>query len=341
MRSLIGAVRVRSLIGAARMPRPHGRPWSGAFNVVMATAIVSIACRLAGLETVSVALLCLALVAFAPLAVIDVRRARHPLVMLHLAREPGRDFAVFGFVADACVVGTRLARGIPAAQLAAVILLGCGAAVWLVIVLALARVRTRVCARDACGEWLLAVVATEGLAILAGRLAEEGDGQVLRDAAFVLWAAGAVLYIVISLALAGRLRRRPLKPGDLTPDWWIVMGAVAITALAAATVQRHATGFVTAAGLVAWALATAWIPVMVAGELWQARRVGVPRFTPARWTMVFPLGMYSAAGQVLGQTAGLPWMTDIGRGWLAVALAAWAAVAAGEIHHAFGEPAAG
>ena len=37
--------------------RFHGRPWAGAFNVVMATTIVSIAARDVGLELLSVALL--------------------------------------------------------------------------------------------------------------------------------------------------------------------------------------------------------------------------------------------------------------------------------------------
>src|SRR5690242_1742679 len=40
-----------------RIPTPHGRPWSGAFNVVMATAIVSIAARQAGLQGISDVLL--------------------------------------------------------------------------------------------------------------------------------------------------------------------------------------------------------------------------------------------------------------------------------------------
>jgi hypothetical protein len=77
----------------------------------MATAIVSIACRDAGLEIASVALLWLALIAFLPLALIDVGRARHPLALLHRAGDPSHGFTAFGFVADTCVLGTRLADG--------------------------------------------------------------------------------------------------------------------------------------------------------------------------------------------------------------------------------------
>ena len=39
---------------------------------------------------------------------------------------------------------------------------------------------------------------------------------------------------------------------------------------------------------------------MAASEAWRGMHVGLPPFTPARWTMVFPLGMYSAASQLLG-----------------------------------------
>jgi tellurite resistance protein TehA-like permease len=51
--------------------------------------------------------------------------------------------------------------------------------------------------------------------------------------------------------------------------------------------------------------------------------------------MVFPLGMYSACGQLGRQVLGVAWMHAIGRDWLAVALTAWTPVAAGEIDYSF------
>ncbi len=322
--------------------RPHGRPWSGAFNVVMATAIVSIAARDAGLEALSVVLLWLAVLAFAPLALLDVGRARHPLALVHRARDPAQDFAALGFVADTCVLGTRLADSRPAGDTVAALLLASGAAVWAVIAVALVRARPGAAVERARGEWLLAVVATEGLAILSATFAARDGSRVLHDGAVGLWLCGAALYLVIGAALARRLLRRPLRPGELTPDWWIVMGAAAIVALASATLDHLAhVGPAGPVGVLAWILASAWIPALVGGELWQARRTGPPRFTPARWTMVFPLGMYSAASHALGHAQGLRWMIDLGHAWLAVALLAWATVAAGEIHHAFLRPEAG
>lgn len=320
---------------AVRRARPHGRAWSGAFNVVMATAIVSIACQAAGREWISVVLLWLAVLAFVPLATIDVARARHPLSMLHRAGEPGRGFPALGFVADTCVLGARLVTGGGGARVVAAILLGCGSVVWLVIAVALVRTRAGATVNRARGEWLLAVVATEGLAILTGKLGSAGYGAWLRAVAVGVWVLGGVLYVGICIAIARRLTRRPLCAGELTPDWWIVMGAAAIVAVAAITARHDATPAADSVGLIALALASAWIPVLLAGELWQARRIGVPKFTPARWTMVFPLGMYSVAAQLVGERASARWVTDVGRSWVFVALAAWLAVAVGEIHFAF------
>ena len=48
--------------------RFHGRPWAGAFNVVMATTVVSIAAGNSGLEALSIVLLWTAVAAFVSLA---------------------------------------------------------------------------------------------------------------------------------------------------------------------------------------------------------------------------------------------------------------------------------
>ena len=72
--------------------RFHGRPWAGAFNVVMATGVVSIASRDVGLEPLSIALLWAAVAAFVSLAALDVWLARHPLRLLRRAGQPGQGF---------------------------------------------------------------------------------------------------------------------------------------------------------------------------------------------------------------------------------------------------------
>ncbi|MGH2892574.1 MAG: tellurite resistance/C4-dicarboxylate transporter family protein [Solirubrobacteraceae bacterium] len=313
-----------------RIPTPHGRPWSGAFNVVMATAIVSIAARQAGLQGISDVLLVAALLAFGPLAALDGVRLRHPITMLHRAGQPGRAFPALGFVADAAVLGTRVLTAAGPWRAIATILLIVGAIVWLAIAAELARRPVRVVSMRARAEWLLATVATEGLAILLAHLS-----STLHWLAVALWALGGVLYVAVMARLARRLSRSPIRPHEFTPDWWIVMGAPAIFAAAAATLDRGGLSSpIGVFGLAGWAMASFWMPVLAAAELWRARTL-LPRFRPERWTMVFPLGMYSASGQLGGHVLGLAWMHAISRDWLAVALTVWTAVAAGEIHYSF------
>lgn len=299
----------------------------------MATAIVSIACRHAGLEPVSIVLLWLAVIAFAPLAFLDLRRARHPLALLHRVGHPEPGFPAFGFVADTCVLGARLVDSSPPARVICLALLAAGGVVWVVIVASLARSRAGGDVSSARGEWLLAVVATEGLAVLAGRLAAHGDGAGLRDAGLGLWSLGAAGCLLGFAVLAIRLRRDPLTPAALAPDWWIVMGAPSIVAVAGAGLGHM--GAVAAGVMVAWVTATAALFAMTAAEGWRARHLGLPTFAPAWWTAVFPLGMYSTAGQLAGSALRISWLAAFGRVWAILALGAWSLVAAGELHHAF------
>jgi tellurite resistance protein TehA-like permease len=286
------------------------RRWAGAFNVVMATGIVSIACRDARIGSISLALEWLAVTTLVFVSALE-------LAYPHRSRPAQEGFA---FVAAVSVVGTRLDVRVPGTALLVI-----GALVWLALWVAAAGSWRRVRAARTTASWLLAVVATEGLAILAGNLARTG---AVHDAAVAVWAFGGVVY----LAICWRLSRMRLNPEGLTPDWWIVMGAPAIFTLAAATLDRDSlSSALGVLALAAWALATALLPFLVAGEMWRIRRLGRPRFFPARWTMVFPLGMYSTCGQRAGYVLGIGWIHDVGHWWVIVALVAWTAVAAGEL----------
>lgn len=302
----------------------------------MATAILSIACHDAGLDGVSIALLWIAVLAFATVLASDLALVRHPGPLFADAGRLGRGFHGLGFVADTCVLGTRIVTAGRVGRAAGTALLACGAVVWCTIGAAVALRHEDAEVQGADGEWLLTVVATEGLAILAALVGTLEHSAALRAIAVALWALGGVLYLIVGEVLAMRLSRRPLSPIDFTPDWWIVMGGAAIFTLGAAVAGHAHRGSVAGVlGSAGWGLATAWIPVLAAAEVWRARRLGRPRFTPERWTMVFPLGMYSACSQELGRALGAGWMIDIGRWWLAVALAAWLAVAVGELRAGF------
>ncbi len=313
--------------------RFHGRPWAGAFNVVMATAVVSIAAGNAGVEALSIGLLWTAVAAFVSLAVLDLWLVRHPLAMLRRAGQPGQGFHALGFVADGCVLGVRIVGAGAVARTIAAVLLGVGWVLWLLILGAVAVEHDRRGGTQPRGEWLLTVVATEGLAILAARLAGLEHVAALRAGATAMWIAGGFAYLIVGYLLA----RRAASPGfglaDIGPDWWIVMGAPAIWCAAAVAVTGAHPGTPGAvAAIVAWGLASLMLIVIATADGLRARRLGV-RFTPERWTMVFPLGMYSVASWTLGRSLHAGWLSELGHLWLAVALSAWAAVAFGELRH--------
>lgn len=86
------------------------------------------------------------------------------------------------------------------------------------------------------------------------------------------------------------------------------------------------------AAVVLWAFATWLIPALLAVGVWRHLIQRIPLVcTPALWSMVFPLGMYSVASMTLGRADALPLVEWIGEGWIWVGFAAWAATGAAMI----------
>jgi tellurite resistance protein TehA-like permease len=238
-----------------------------------------------------------------------------------------------GFVADQTVLGVRIVGSGTAGLIIAAVLLACGSLLWAVILVAVAVEHGRVGGRKPRGEWLLTVVATEGLAILGARVAALEHVPALHAAATVLWIAGGLAYGVVGKLLVRRATEPDFGLGNITPDWWIIMGAPAIWCVAAVAVTgAHPATIGAGAAVGAWIVASVMLIIIAAADALRARRLGV-RFTPERWTMVFPLGMYCVASWGLGQALHANWLSELGRAWLAVAFTAWAAVAYGELRH--------
>jgi tellurite resistance protein TehA-like permease len=103
------------------------------------------------------------------------------------------------------------------------------------------------------------------------------------------------------------------------------MGALAITTLAAAELLLDRGALAADVALATWAAASAAIPFLVLTEL----RVRQWRYDLARWSFVFPLGMYGVASSVLGGADGLPGLRTTGTVFFWIALAAWTLTAAG------------
>jgi tellurite resistance protein TehA-like permease len=297
----------------------------GAFAAVMATGIVSLACD-DELPVVSDALVGVATAALVVLAALAIIRTR-----THGSRAGWWDAVTFVAGTGAVAAGFA-ARGEADAAHALELLT---VAAWLPTILRPApwtRAGGRRQGDDASGRRLLVIVATQSAVISAASLDRWAASPVLAGAAVAAWAAALVLHVRLARPIArGLLLRR--QRGRFRPDDWILMGVLAISALAAATLLRAPDvplrEGVRVAGMAAWIGACLWIPLLAGVDL--ACAIG-SRPGPAgaqRWSMVFPVGMFAAAAQALGRAAGHPWIHRVGLDATWVALAAWAAVALG------------
>jgi tellurite resistance protein TehA-like permease len=169
-------------------------------------------------------------------------------------------------------------------------------------------------ARPATGSDFLPTVATQSLAVLAAVL----GGSAVAAVGAALWVVGLALY----LGTVVRFELAQLTRG--AGDQWVAGGALAISALACAELGHAGAPLAPwrDASIVLWIAAAAWLPLLVAGELARPRLSGAP----ARWSTVFPLGMYAAMSFAVGRLAGIDWMRSFARGWTWVAAAAWALV---------------
>jgi len=81
-----------------------------------------------------------------------------------------------------------------------------------------------------------------------------------------------------------------------------------------------------------WVVATAWIPALVAAE-WRRVRDRRFRFERARWSTVFPLGMYVVACATVADATSFAGLQEASAALYWVALAAWCLTAVGALSH--------
>jgi tellurite resistance protein TehA-like permease len=315
--------------------------YPGYFALVMATGICSTGLRDIGQPTASAVLLIVALVGFVVLSVaLGWRLARHPRHVLADLGAPDRTFAFFTVVAAGCVLGARVAAA--GYRAGAVALLAFAAVVWLVLtytipVRLILGPRAEPVLAGVNGTWFIWVVGTQSIAISATVLDRPADGhtRVAALLAVLMWSVGVVLYLVVATLVMTRLLLLQVRPQDLTPPYWVTMGATAITVLAAARILAMPPApavdavrpVLAGLGLVLWAFGTWLVPLLVAFGIWRhvLHRVRL-EYLPSLWSIVFPLGMYAVASMQLGTVADLPLVERIGRMWIWVAVAAWLAV---------------
>ncbi|HST26858.1 MAG TPA: tellurite resistance/C4-dicarboxylate transporter family protein [Rudaea sp.] len=321
----------------------------GYFSMVMATGILSLAAHLLAVPVVAIVLFALNWVFFAIICVLALARlCWHPRLVLddlfdHL-RAPG----FFTFVAACSILGSQsLLLG--GSLRIAVLLGGVGLLAWIGFTYTIFTVLTVKSPKPSLdrginGGWLLAVVATQSMAVLAALIAPEVEQPLrleLNFFALSMWLWGGMLYIWMMSLIFYRYTFFEFSPADLSPPYWINMGAMAISTLAGALLilnTPHAPfihsmlPFIKGFTVFYWATGTWWIPMLVVLAIW---RHGIKRFPftydPMYWGAVFPLGMYAASTLRMMQAMNLDFLGLLPHLMFGIGLAAWTILFIGQL----------
>ena len=313
------------------------------FGMVMATGIVSIAAHLLGMRVVANVLFQLNIAAYAVLWV---------LTGLRIARYPGRFFGdmvdhlrgpgFFTTVAGSGVLGSQFLllannRSAALAFWTAALILWIGLTYTIFAAFTIKEKKPAL-DRGISGAWLLAVVATQSIAVLSALLAPTVGAPhklVMNFLALSMWLWGGMLYIWMMSLIFYRYTFFPLAPGDLAPPYWINMGAMAISTLAGSLLITNSPDapfllsllpFIKGFTVFYWATGTWWIPMLVVLALWRYVYKRFPmKYDPLYWGAVFPLGMYAASTSQMITAMGFDFLAFLPPVFLHIALVAWTA----------------
>jgi tellurite resistance protein TehA-like permease len=320
----------------------------GYYALVMGSGIISVGMELKGFDLLSDALLVVCGVSY--LLLVGLTVCRFLFFRSSMASDfddPSRAFGFFTFVAGTNVLGVRLGMGGHIRATAALLVVA-GVA-WLILgyvvpwTAVLGR-EVRPVVASANGTWFIWVVASESVAISAATVEPvfKSGRNELALLAVTSWSIGVFLYAAAGVFVSLRLMLYPFGPEELTPPYWVAMGALSITVLAGARIVQMADAPMVAAtrhliaglAVVFWAFATWLIPVLAAAGWWRHAVRRLPLVYEATlWSIIFPLGMYAVAGIYLGEADRLPLVAGIGAVWLWVAFTAWAIVFVAMLRH--------
>ena len=213
---------------------------SGSFAFVMATGIVSIAAELLGFRRSASLLLGVNSAGFLALWILTFLRLIYfPSAVIADLRDHRRGSAFLTVVAGTNVLGDQISL-LTSYQNIAVTLWLLGCALWVGLVYCFFAAATTRTAKPPItagldGTWLLIVVAPQSSAILGAQIASGfSSPEIVIFASLSLYLLGSAFYLVIITLILYRWIFEPMAPEQLTPSYWINMGAAAITTLAGA-----------------------------------------------------------------------------------------------------------
>lgn len=311
------------------------------FGMVMATGIVSLAAYFLGMHDVGVSLYYLNIGIYTILCCLTLLRAiRYPRYffgdMVDHLRGPG----FFTMIAGTSILGSQ-ALILAGHEHAALVLWVIAVTLWVLLTYTIFTALTvKICKptldKGINGGWLLAVVATQSISVLTALLAVGADQPYRLEMNFFalsMWLWGGMLYIWMMSLIFYRYTFFRLSADDLSPPYWINMGAMAISTLAGSLLIINASSapylisllpFLKGFTIFYWATGTWWIPMLLVLGVWRHVYMRFPlRYDPLYWGAVFPLGMYAACTYQMNIAMGFSFFVFLPPIFLYVAFFAW------------------
>lgn len=310
----------------------------------MSTGIISLAFRTLGFEAMADGMRAVALLAWVLLVVLSgVRLLRYASAVRIDLLNPRMVFSYFTLVAATNIVGLLL-HGMGLVPLA----LACwflAFLAWCLLLYHAFSVLTFLTHEHNVnivhGGWLIAIVGTQSLVLLGARIAPDLGvwAMYMVVEVHMLWGLGLIFYGIFVTLFCYRIFFLTLRPADISPLLWVVMGAAAISANAGTSLITEEARllflaaqrpFIDGVTLMMWSWATWWIPMLVIFGIWKHVVNRVPlNYDPVMWSLVFPLGMYTVASARLGLAADFPPLHWISQFMVWVAMGVWLVVMLG------------
>lgn len=317
------------------------------FGMVMATGIVSLAAHLLAMQFVARALFLLNCVVYVVLWFLTILRlVRYPRRCFEDLIDHLRGPGFFTAVAGTCLLGSQFVLLVAECRVA-MVLWGLAAVLWVGLTYAIfagftVKEHKPPLQQGISGAWLLAVVATQSIAVLSALLAVHAEQPYRIEMNFLalsMWLWGGMLIIWMMSLIFYRYTFFSFSPGDLSPPYWINMGAMAISALTGSLLILNSHDapflhsqlpFIKGFTVFYWATGTWWIPMLLILGIWRHAYRRFPlKYDPLYWGAVFPLGMYATSTHQMIQAMGLEFLRFLPEIFFYVALVAWTMVFAG------------
>ncbi len=321
------------------------------FGMVMATGIVAIGAWRLGYAALGWALFALNVVAYGVLWLLFIARLVHyPRRFLGDLVDHLQGPGFFTMVAASSILGSEFL--LQADHVRGALLLWCAAVVlWVLLTYTIFAAFTikegkPTLDRGISGGWLLAVVATQSIAVLSALLAAHTAQPYKLEMNFFalsMWLWGGMLYIWMMSLIFYRYTFFPFRPDDLAPPYWINMGAMAISTLAGSLLSINVVDapfllslrpFIKGFTIFYWATGTWWIPMLLVLGVWRYVYKRFPlRYDPLYWGAVFPIGMYATSTLELSRAMDLGFLHLLPRLFFGIALLAWAGALLGVLRN--------